>query len=151
VQEIFVQAGCRRNAVLHVSDIREYVTKYVTDNELKFRSQVRLDPQLHRAVYGKGNEDKEMATWDKIFGAIQAKMSPAYSIQFAGQSQPIIKKVFCHVVEQYNRKFLITKNSTFWLKKTLLHICSSKIKFWSTSEILVKNGNFGQKLIVQKN
>ena len=93
LNELFSQAGCRRNAVLHGTEIRDYVTKYVTMNELKKGNFVKLDPHLHHAVYGKGNEEKETANWDKVFGAIQAKMSPAYSIQFPGQSQPIIKKV----------------------------------------------------------
>ena len=93
LNDLFSQAGCRKSAVLDMSDLRNYVKKYVEINELQFKNMVRLDPVLHHAVYGKGSEDKETATWDKIYGAITAKMNPAYSVQFAGQSHPVIKKV----------------------------------------------------------
>ena len=93
LNDLFSQAGCRKSAVLDMSDLRNYVKKYVEINELQFKNMVRLDPVLHHAVYGKGSADKETATWDKIYGAITAKMNPAYSVQFAGQSHPVIKKV----------------------------------------------------------
>ena len=76
-----------------MTEVRDFITKYVDANQLRKGAQVAMDPLLHRAVYGKGNEEKEFAKWDKVFGAISAKMNPAYSIQFEGQSQSVIKKV----------------------------------------------------------
>lgn len=92
VSDMFVQAGCGRSAVLSMAEVRDFITKYVDTNQLRKGAQVAMDPLLHRAVYGKGNEEKEFAKWDKVFGAISAKMNPAYSIQFQGQSQCVIKK-----------------------------------------------------------
>ena len=54
---------------------------------------VKLDPHLHKCVFGKGKEEIEEVTWDKVFGGVQAKTNPAYSIQFPGQ-HPHIRKVF---------------------------------------------------------
>ena len=56
---------------------------------------VKLDPHLHKCVFGKGKEEIEEVTWDKVFGGVQAKTNPAYSIQFPGQ-HPHIRKVFYH-------------------------------------------------------
>ena len=53
---------------------------------------VKLDPHLHKCVFGKGKEEIEEVTWDKVFGGVQAKTNPAYSIQFPGQ-HPHIRKV----------------------------------------------------------
>lgn len=54
---------------------------------------VRLDPILHKCVYGKGNADIEECTWEKLYGGVQSKTNPAYSIQFPGQATPHVKKV----------------------------------------------------------
>ena len=54
---------------------------------------VKLDPHLHKCVFGKGKEEIEEVTWDKVFGGVQSKTNPAYSIQFPGQ-HPHIRKVF---------------------------------------------------------
>ena len=54
---------------------------------------VKLDPHLHKCVFGKGKEEIEEVTWDKVFGGVQAKTNPAYSIQFPGQ-HPHIRKVY---------------------------------------------------------
>ena len=53
---------------------------------------VKLDPHLHKCVFGKGKEEIEEVTWDKVFGGVQSKTNPAYSIQFPGQ-HPHIRKV----------------------------------------------------------
>ena len=54
---------------------------------------VRLDPILHKCVYGKGSADIEECTWEKLYGGVQSKTNPAYSIQFPGQATPHVKKV----------------------------------------------------------
>jgi len=53
---------------------------------------VKMDPVLHQAVFGKGGADKEIASWDKVFGGVQAKMGSAYSVKFPGQSTAAVKK-----------------------------------------------------------
>ena len=58
---------------------------------------VKLDPHLHKCVFGKGKEEIEEVTWDKVFGGVQAKTNPAYSIQFPGQ-HPHIRKVFFFII-----------------------------------------------------
>ena len=73
LNDLFSQAGCRKSAVLDMSDLRNYVKKYVEINELQFKNMVRLDPVLHHAVYGKGSEDKETATWIKFMAQLRQK------------------------------------------------------------------------------
>ena len=51
-----------------------------------------MDPVLHQAVFGKGGADKETASWDKVFGGVQSKMGPAYSVKFPGQPTAAVKK-----------------------------------------------------------
>ena len=87
--------GVPNSAVMSMKELREYVTKYVDVNELRISrgKMVRLDPVLHKCIYGKGNADIEECTWEKLYGGVQSKTNPAYSIQFPGQGQPHIKKV----------------------------------------------------------
>merc|ERR1711914_38038 len=92
-KDIFGQVGVANSAVMSMKELREHVTKYVDQNQLRWRNMVKLDPHLHKCVFGKGKEEIEEVTWDKVFGGVQAKTNPAYSIQFPGQ-HPHIRKVF---------------------------------------------------------
>ena len=58
VSALFQQAGCPRSAVLDMKDLRHYVTKYVNENELRYRTEVRLD-----------NESKILLTALYFYGA----------------------------------------------------------------------------------
>ena len=106
-KDILSQVGVPNSAVLSMKELREHVTKYVDQNQLRYgtnkqqiiswsfrwRNMVKLDPHLHKCVFGKGKEEIEEVTWDKVFGGVQSKTNPAYSIQFPGQ-HPHIRKVF---------------------------------------------------------
>merc|ERR1712106_323567 len=93
-RDLFGSIGVANSAVMSMNEMRDYVTKYVEVNELKFGrgKLVRLDPLLHKIVYGKGNAEIEECTWEKLYGGVQSKTNPAYSIQFPGQSAPHVKK-----------------------------------------------------------
>jgi len=90
-KDILSQVGVPNSAVLSMKELREHVTKYVDQNQLRWRNMVKLDPHLHKCVFGKGKEEIEEVTWDKVFGGVQSKTNPAYSIQFPGQ-HPHIRK-----------------------------------------------------------
>lgn len=90
-KNIFNEVGVSNSAVMSMKELREHVTKYVDQNQLRWRNMVKLDPHLHKCVFGKGKEEIEEVTWDKVFGGVQAKTNPAYSIQFPGQ-HPHIRK-----------------------------------------------------------
>jgi len=92
VENLFTSVGCRRGAILTVQDIRKFVTMYIEANDLRGKKDVKMDPVLHQAVFGKGGADKEIASWDKVFGGVQAKMGSAYSVKFPGQSTAAVKK-----------------------------------------------------------
>jgi len=92
VENLFTSVGCRRGAILTVQDIRKFVTMYIEANDLRGKKDVKMDPVLHQAVFGKGGADKDIASWDKVFGGVQAKMGSAYSVKFPGQSTAAVKK-----------------------------------------------------------
>ena len=66
--------------------------QYIEANDLRGKKDVKMDPVLHQAVFGKGGADKETASWDKVFGGVQSKMGPAYSVKFPGQPTAAVKK-----------------------------------------------------------
>lgn len=90
-KDILGQVGVPNSAIMTMKELRENITKYVDINQLRWRNMVKLDPHLHKCVFGKGKEEIEEVTWDKVFGGVQAKTNPAYSIQFPGQ-KPHIRK-----------------------------------------------------------
>ena len=68
-----------------------------------------MDPHLHKCVFGRGKEEIEEVTWEKLYGGIQSKMNPAYSIEFPGQSRPHIKKVYIISLSRRFEKMFLRK------------------------------------------
>ena len=80
VLKLFKTADIGKGTGLTVQEVRQILTNYVKDNDLKSEvgGFVKLDPLLGDLVPGKSDK----ASWEELQQCILSKMSPGYSLKF---------------------------------------------------------------------
>ena len=92
VLKLFKTADIGKGTGLTVQQVRQILTNYVKDNDLKSEvgGFVKLDPLLGDLISGKSDK----ASWEELQQSILSKMSPGYSLKFGDKPAQVSRVMF---------------------------------------------------------
>ena len=92
VLKLFKTADIGKGTGLTVQQVRQILTNYVKDNDLKSEvgEFVKLDPLLGDLISGKSDK----ASWEELQQSILSKMSPGYSLKFGDKPAQVSRVMF---------------------------------------------------------